>query len=187
MLMVGGTLAITEIDAAEDAFVAISIEGAYGSLTINADGIWSYSADNNQTVIQNLASGASLSERITISSIDGTQHTLVITINGTDDASAPITITDPVEPIHISLAWTPPSAREDNITPLSLSEIAGYNIYYGNAQGQYPKTVNIADGTADSYIFTDLPTGTYYFVVTTYDTDGRESQYSPVVISWLIP
>ncbi len=207
LLKVGGTLTITEIDAAEDAFVAISIEGAYGSLTISADGIWIYSADNDQAVIQNLDSGASLSEHITINSIDGTEHTLVININGTDDTSAPIvtdpiepdspttitdpvepdsptTITDPVEPdntILISLAWTAPSEREDN-TPILLSAIAGYNVYYGSELGQYPNTVNIADGTAVSYIFTDLPTGTYYFVVTTYDTDGRESQYSSVVI-----
>ena len=171
LLKVGGTLEITEIDADEDAFVAISIDGAYGSLSISADGIWNYSADNNQTVIQNLVSGTSLSDSLTVSSVDGTQHTVVITISGADE----------VAPININLAWTAPSEREDN-TPLSLSAIGGYNIYYGSTQGQYINTVSIDDGTADSYTFNDLSTGTYYFVVTTYDTDGRESQYSPEII-----
>ena len=207
LLQTGGTLAITEIDADEDAFLATSIDGTYGSLVISADGTWNYSADNTQAVIQNLTSGTSLSDSLTISSVDGTPHTVVITINGTDEASAPITVTGPVEPdapvtvtepvepdvpvtvtepdvtntaININLSWIAPSVREDN-TPLSLSAIGGYNVYYGNMPGQYVNTININDGSADSYTFTNLPAGTYYFVVTTYDADGRESQYSPVI------
>ncbi|MDH5388698.1 MAG: VCBS domain-containing protein [Gammaproteobacteria bacterium] len=172
LLKAGGTLVITEIDADEDAFVEISIDGAYGSLSISADGVWSYSADNNQAAIQSLASGTFLSDSLTISSIDGTQHTVVVIINGADEVSTPI---------NINLTWNIPSEREDN-TPLSLSAIGGYNIYYGSKQGQYINTVSIEDGSAESYTFTDLPTGTYYFVVTTYDTDGRESMYSTEII-----
>ncbi len=109
--------------------------------------------------------------------------TLQISACSTGDSST-TNSANPVEPDtlgRISVDWIAPSAREDN-TPISLSAIAGYNVYYGSEQGQYPNTVNIADGSADSYIIANLPTGTYYFVVTTYDTDGRESQYSPVVI-----
>ena len=94
------------------------------------------------------------------------------TISGADEVSASS---------KINLTWTAPSEREDNTT-LLLSAIGGYNIYYGSTQGQYINTVSIDDGTADSYTFNDLSTGTYYFVVTTYDTDGRESQYSSEII-----
>ena len=83
-------------------------------------------------------------------------------------------------PADITLSWVAPAEREDN-SALSLSAIAGYKVYYGTTQGQYPNSVAINDGTAVAYTFTGLPAGTYYFVVTTIDTDGRESQYSAVV------
>lgn len=79
-----------------------------------------------------------------------------------------------------SLSWTAPAEREDN-QPLSLSEIAGYRIYYGTAQGDYQNEIDVNDGSAEGYTFSDLPKGTYYIVVTTYDTDGRESLYSPEI------
>ena len=80
----------------------------------------------------------------------------------------------------VSLSWVAPSAREDN-APISLSEIAGYRVYYGTTPGQYTNSVDINDGIAEGYTFTALPTATYFFVVTTYDTEGRESQYSAEV------
>jgi len=77
----------------------------------------------------------------------------------------------------ISLSWTAPSEREDN-SPISLSEIAGYTVRYGTTMGQYPNMVTINDGSATSYTFSAFPAGTYYFVLTTIDTEGRESQNS---------
>jgi hypothetical protein len=62
-----------------------------------------------------------------------------------------------------------------------MSEIAGYKIYYGTTQGQYTNSAYINDGNAEGYTFKALPSGTYFFVVTTLDRDGRESQYSPEV------
>lgn len=80
----------------------------------------------------------------------------------------------------INLSWVAPAEREDN-EPISLSEIAGYKVYYGTIQNDYPNSVNINDGSAEGYTFKGFSTGTYYFVLTTYDTEGRESQYSPAV------
>jgi hypothetical protein len=92
----------------------------------------------------------------------------------------PVVIVDPiapVEPVTDQVSWVAPSEREDN-SPISLSEIAGYKIYYGTNQGNYINTIDIIDSTAESYIFNELTAGTYYVVLTTYDTQGRESQYS---------
>ena len=83
-------------------------------------------------------------------------------------------------PADITLSWVAPAEREDN-SALSLSAIAGYKVYYGTTQGQYSDSVAINDGTAAGYSFTGLPAGTHYFVVTTIDTEGRESQYSSEV------
>ena len=79
-----------------------------------------------------------------------------------------------------TLSWTAPSEREDG-TPIALSEIAGYRVYYGPSTGNYPHRVDIADSLAVQTILQNLPPGDYVFVVTTLDTQGRESSYSKVV------
>lgn len=77
----------------------------------------------------------------------------------------------------INLSWTAPSERENN-EPISLSEIAGYKVYFGTQQRNYSSSVDINDGSADGHTFSGFSAGTYYFALTTYDTAGRESQYS---------
>lgn len=81
----------------------------------------------------------------------------------------------------LTLSWTAPVARSDG-TPLSLADIDGYYIYFGNTPGNYTYHVNVADGTAQEAILKNLAVGTYYIVMTTYDIDGQESSYSSMVI-----
>ena len=81
----------------------------------------------------------------------------------------------------VILSWTAPAEREDG-SSISLSEIAGYQVFYGITQGQYSSSTTINDSTAVDYTFTDFPSGTYYFVITTLDTEGRESQFSSEVV-----
>jgi len=90
------------------------------------------------------------------------------------------------------IEWTPPTEREscdvkddDGIctkhTPLAPSEIGGYHIYYGTTQGAYNQQFDVNDPGATSAIM-DLPRGFIYFlVVTTFDTDLRESIYSEFI------
>jgi len=167
-----GNLNITDIDAGEAAFIATTFNGNFGNLTINAAGNWNYAANNNQFIIQSLAGGASITDNITISSLDGTTHVIVITINGADEAAAPTS--------NINLSWTAPTQREDN-TAISLSEISGYKISYGTSPGSYPNSVSLGSSSVVSHTFVDFASGTYYFVITTIDTDGRESQNSTSV------
>jgi hypothetical protein len=90
----------------------------------------------------------------------------------------------PVEPVPaapllggFTLNWTAPTTRADG-TPLSLADIDGYRIYFGNSPGNYSDVIEVADGTAQSVNVTDLSVGTYYLVMTTYDSAGLESIYS---------
>ena len=80
----------------------------------------------------------------------------------------------------IALSWVAPVEREDG-TPISMAEIAGYRVYYGNSQGSYPNEVDIADSSTMQVALNNLASGTYYIVVTSYDVDGRESGFSQVV------
>ncbi|AKB06509.1 RTX toxins and related calcium binding protein [Vibrio cholerae] len=77
-------------DAGEDKFKAetgLTGTGGYGTLDIDANGNWTYRADNEQTAIQGLKAGETLTDVITVTNADGvTTTTVTITINGTDDA-----------------------------------------------------------------------------------------------------
>ncbi|CAK3082942.1 VCBS repeat-containing protein [Vibrio crassostreae] len=90
-LRASGQLSISDADTGESDFDshgrgATAIQGSYGKLNINGDGHWGYSADNNQSAIQALGKGETLTETLTVTSKDGTTHDIVITINGTNDA-----------------------------------------------------------------------------------------------------
>jgi Putative Ig domain len=80
----------------------------------------------------------------------------------------------------LALNWEAPVTRADG-TPLSLADINGYRIHYGKSAGDYTSHVELADGTAQQVTLTDLPLGTYYLVMTTYDVTGLESGYSSEV------
>lgn len=94
-----------------------------------------------------------------------------------DDSNGSTTNTGAINTSDVRLSWAAPSEREDN-KPISLSEIAGYKIYYGTSQRSYSDNIKIDDGDVDSYTFYNMDAGTYYFALTTLDTAGRESQYS---------
>ena len=79
-----------------------------------------------------------------------------------------------------TVSWVAPVARADG-NPLALSEIAGYILYYGESEGDYPNSLQIDDATSTSLTITDLPFGTYYCVMTTKDTEGNESVFSEMV------
>ena len=86
-LDVTGTLTIADPDIGESGFVTDTIIGTYGDLSIDANGSWSYSADNSQTAIQQLDTGESLTETFTLTTVDGTGTNVRVTIGGSEDVS----------------------------------------------------------------------------------------------------
>ncbi|QSR78360.1 retention module-containing protein [Aeromonas hydrophila] len=90
-----GTLSVTDVDGADEAkFVAgngVASTGALGSLTITEGGAWTYNVDNSK--VQYLGEGETKVETFVVKSVDGTEHTVTITITGVNDAAV-ITGTD---------------------------------------------------------------------------------------------
>ncbi len=79
-------------------------------------------------------------------------------------------------------SWTAPVAREDE-SPIAMSEIAGYRIYFGTETGNYSQSIEVDDAYIDVITLDALNTAdTYYIVITTVDTDGRESTYSEEIV-----
>ncbi|HDX8369040.1 TPA: VCBS domain-containing protein, partial [Aeromonas dhakensis] len=83
-----GVLTISDEDQGQAKFVAgngVASTGALGSLTITETGAWTYNVDNSK--VQYLGEGETKVETFTVASVDGTTHTVTITITGVNDAA----------------------------------------------------------------------------------------------------
>nr|WP_158129027.1 VCBS domain-containing protein [Vibrio cholerae] len=93
-----GQLKISDVDGEDevafktDAASITASEGALGSLSITADGTWTYNVDNSK--VQYLGQGETKKETFTVQSVDGTPHQVTITITGVNDGSVQITGSD---------------------------------------------------------------------------------------------
>jgi len=75
----------------------------------------------------------------------------------------------------VTLSWTQPTQNADGTT---LTDLAGYKIYWGTTSGSYPNSVTINDKNATNYVVDNLSPGTYEFVATSFNASGVESSYS---------
>ena len=94
-------------------------------------------------------------------------------------ASVTIADNDEVAPTvgNATLSWTPPTEREDGST---LDNLAGYKVHYGTNQSNLGTVVVLDNPGLSTYVVDNLEQGTWYFAVTAYDADGRESNFSNV-------
>ena len=81
---VTGALTISDVDSSAE-FAAGSLAGQYGTLTIAANGYWSYLLDNANQPVNDLSLGEHLVDTITVHAADGTPQVLTLTIEGVDD------------------------------------------------------------------------------------------------------
>ena len=86
-----GNLDATDVDNPPDAWTAVGTATAsangYGSYTLTAAGVWIYRLDNSNAAVEALNVGQTLTDTFTVSTVDGTQQLVTITIHGTDDAA----------------------------------------------------------------------------------------------------
>jgi hypothetical protein len=73
------------------------------------------------------------------------------------------------------LSWTPPLQNTDGS---SLTNLAGYRVYFGTAPGDYPNSIGITSPGLSSYVVEQLTAGTWYFVLTAVNSAGQESAFS---------
>ncbi len=81
-----GHLHIRDADPGESFFVGETLNGALGQLRVERDGGWEYTADADQTAIQQLAAGESLAETFQLTTADGSRFGLTLTLRGSEDA-----------------------------------------------------------------------------------------------------
>lgn len=84
----------------------------------------------------------------------------------------------PAAPGTAQVSWEAPTA---NISGTSLTDLAGYTIFYGTSPAALNQSVEVTDPTATSFTVSGLTSGTWYFSVAAYSADGTESQPSEIV------
>ncbi|HET6629125.1 MAG TPA: putative Ig domain-containing protein [Woeseiaceae bacterium] len=104
---------------------------------------------------------------ITISASDG---------SASDELGFSINVTQMGEG-SVSLSWQAPTQNTDGT---ALTDLAGYKIYYGTEQGNYTEEVRLDNPSLTTYLVENLSPNTWYFVATSFNDDGIESNFSGV-------
>jgi len=74
-----------------------------------------------------------------------------------------------------TLSWTPPTQNSNGST---LTNLAGYRIYYGTSAGAMTRTIQIPNAGTARYVVDNLTAATWYFSVRAYSSAGAESAAS---------
>ena len=78
-----------------------------------------------------------------------------------------------------TLSWTAPTQNTDG-SP--LADLDSYKIYFGNSEGSYTNQITIDNPGLTTYVVENLVPNTYYFVSTSINSAGIESDFSNVAI-----
>jgi hypothetical protein len=89
--------------------------------------------------------------------------------------TTPPVTTPPATSTSVTFGWVAPT-QNSNGTP--LSNLAGYKIHYGTASENYTQVVALSNPSLSRYVLDSLPSGTYFFAITAYNTQGIESALS---------
>jgi hypothetical protein len=77
-----------------------------------------------------------------------------------------------------TLSWTAPTL---NTNGLPITDLAGYNLYYGTSSTAMTNVIAVNNPAAGSYVITNLAPGTWYFAVVAYNSQAKESTFSAIV------
>jgi len=77
-----------------------------------------------------------------------------------------------------TLSWTPPTANADGST---LTNLAGYHIYYGANRNVLNRSVALNNPGLTRYAVENLPRARWYFAMTSVNSRGVESRRSALV------
>jgi hypothetical protein len=143
-----------------------------------ADGTLGYSITNKPAwATLNTVTGA-LTGTPSVTDVGSYSNITISVSNGSASASLAafsIDVTQPAASNSASLSWSPPT---QNTNGSALTDLAGYTVYYGTSSTDMTETIQLANPSLTSYVVSDLPSGTYYFSIVAYSSDGTQSTQS---------
>jgi len=94
---------------------------------------------------------------------------------GVSSAAAAAVLTTGGGGVQALVSWTAPTTNADGS---ALTDLAGFHVYYGTDPEAPTSMMSVANPSATSANLTGLTSGTWYFWVMAYDSDGNESPAS---------
>ena len=184
---VTGDLNFTDVDDPNDAWTAvgtpIASANGYGSYTLTAAGVWTYTLDNSNAAVQALNVGQTLTDTFTVATVDGTAQLVTITINGANDAAVISGVTNGavVEAGGVAngTPGTPTATGDLNASDVDntndawtavsspAASVNGYGTYTLTAAGVWTYTLDNSNAAVQALNVGDTLTDT--FTVTTVD------------------
>ena len=77
-----------------------------------------------------------------------------------------------------TVTWAPPTQNTDGST---LTNLAGYRIYYGRSANTLDRTIVLSDPALTRFLIAGLSPARWYFSMTSVDSSGGESRRSATV------
>ena len=143
-----------------------------------ADGTLGYSITNKPAwATLNTVTGA-LTGTPSVTDVGSYSNITISVSNGSASASLAafsIDVTQPAASNSASLSWSPPT---QNTNGSALTDLAGYTVYYGTSSTDMTQTIELTNPSLTSYVVSNLPSGTYYFSIVAYSSDGTQSTQS---------
>ncbi|MBE8578157.1 VCBS domain-containing protein, partial [Vibrio sp. OPT18] len=184
-----GTLTSTDVDNPDNTFTPGSIPGNNGSLTIDANGHWVFTANS---AFNQLNVGDKVEETFTVSSIDGTSSTIKVTINGTNDAatvsSATVAIdeTDKAVTTSGTLTSTDVDNPDNTFTPDSITGTHGDLTIDANGHWSFTANstfnqLNVGDKVEETFTVSSVDGTTSTIKVTINGTNDAATVSSATV------
>lgn len=165
---VTGAISISDPDTNESMFTSQSNTAtSFGTFSILSSGAWTYTLDNSNTDVQGLSTSTNtLSDNITVNSVDGSSTSIMISISGSDTVAATVLTkgqigtNDSVPSVSCTTVVNSVSALEDaasfNMTPgetlcLANGNYSGLDLTFGGA-GTSDNPITIAAQTPGEVI-----------------------------------
>ncbi|RYD19755.1 MAG: hypothetical protein EOP89_15205, partial [Lysobacteraceae bacterium] len=170
---VSGQLIANDPDDGESLWEAATIRGDYGSLTIDANGNYVYTLDQDNAFIDALEIGELANDTIVVRTVDGTEQEISVAINGADDVATFTGTAAQVDADDVDVEGTVITTDPDSDTaPLTATStlIGEYGTLVLNGNGTYVYTVNQA--AAGPLSGDENPTDTFDFTT----PDGSQGQ-----------
>jgi hypothetical protein len=99
------------------------------------------------------------------------------TVTSTPTATVTSTATGGSSNGAATLSWVPPT---ENTNGQSVSDLAGYYIYYGTDESDMSQIISVPGADTSTFVVNGLVSGTYYFAVRAYNTMGVDSAQSDI-------
>ena len=163
--------------------------GQYGTLTLNADGSYTYALDNASLGIQSLAQGQVVTETLAYQATDGiasTPSTLTVTITGTNDAPVTMVDTAGVQEDVTLVATGNVLSNDSDVDQGTVLSVANAGVFVGqfgqltlNADGSYTYVLNNSSLAVQSLAQGQVVTETFAYQA----TDGIASTPSTLTVT----